>query len=267
MRWRRGDRWECGRHSRVQGLRVLPCSALRAPLPSPAPQQAHSSPGLSGLSRAGSVPALGGVHGSEFPLHFPPGTESYHSQPCPVGHYCPAGTRSPRPCPLGAFRSSRQAGAVEECLPCPAGSFSAQPGQAGCLPCGSSAFSPPGESHVPTRPSWLVALVCRRGLQIHQFPCPCSFEGQRCKVDGSHLIVEGRCFPRAAVHPSVGCMGEMRVWVVTSTRRPGSTWDTLREAEQTAPRTRLGAGTPPGIAQRGSGAAALKSPKGSGAEL
>ena len=59
--------------------------------------------------------------------------------------------------------------------------------------------------------------------------------------------------------------------MVTSTRRPGSTRDTLGEAEQTAPRTRLGAGTgagtPPGTAQRGSGAAALKSPKGSGAEL
>ncbi|XP_059233709.1 uncharacterized protein LOC132002609 isoform X2 [Mustela nigripes] len=74
------------------------------------------------------------------------GTESYHSHPCPVGHYCPAGTHSPRPCPLGTFRNSSQAGAAGECLPCPAGTFSAQPGQAGCLPCGSSAFSPPGAS-------------------------------------------------------------------------------------------------------------------------
>lgn len=80
-------------------------------------------------------------------LHFSPGTESYHSQPCPVGHYCPAGTRSPRPCPSGTFRSLSGAGAAGDCVHCPADTFSAQPGQAGCLPCGSSAFSPPGKSH------------------------------------------------------------------------------------------------------------------------
>ncbi|XDA80036.1 hypothetical protein R6Z07F_010029 [Ovis aries] len=75
------------------------------------------------------------------------GTESYYSQPCPVGHYCPARTPTPRPCPPGTFRNSSQAGRVGECLPCPTGTFSSQPGQAGCLPCGSSAFSPPGASH------------------------------------------------------------------------------------------------------------------------
>ncbi|XP_053757201.1 zonadhesin-like isoform X9 [Panthera pardus] len=79
------------------------------------------------------------------------GTESYHSQPCPVGHYCPAKTHSPRPCPSGTFGNSSQAGAVGECLPCPAGTFSAHPGQAGCLPCGSSSFSPPGASHCTCR--------------------------------------------------------------------------------------------------------------------
>ncbi|XP_077926145.1 uncharacterized protein LOC118538874 [Halichoerus grypus] len=79
------------------------------------------------------------------------GTESYHSQPCPVGHYCPAGTPSPRPCPSGTFRKSSQAGAAGECSPCPAGTFGAQPGQAACLPCGSSAFSPPGASHCTCR--------------------------------------------------------------------------------------------------------------------
>ncbi|XP_078306274.1 uncharacterized protein LOC132680612 isoform X4 [Panthera onca] len=79
------------------------------------------------------------------------GTESYHSQPCPVGHYCPAKTHSPRPCPSGSFGNSSQAGAVGECLPCPAGTFSAHPGQAGCLPCGSSSFSPPGASHCTCR--------------------------------------------------------------------------------------------------------------------
>nr|KAF6427833.1 hypothetical protein HJG63_008321 [Rousettus aegyptiacus] len=80
-----------------------------------------------------------------------PGTEQYQSQPCPAGHFCPAGTRSPRPCPAGTFRSSRQAGAAAECLPCPADTFGALPGQTGCLPCGSFAFSPQGASHCTCR--------------------------------------------------------------------------------------------------------------------
>ncbi|XP_011927069.1 PREDICTED: SCO-spondin [Cercocebus atys] len=73
----------------------------------------------------------------------PQGSESYQGHPCPVGHYCPAGTHSPRPCPAGTFRSSSGARAAEECQLCPADTFSALPGQVGCLTCGSVAFSPP----------------------------------------------------------------------------------------------------------------------------
>ncbi|KAL2764061.1 signal peptide, CUB and EGF-like domain-containing protein 3, partial [Daubentonia madagascariensis] len=76
----------------------------------------------------------------------PQGSESYHSQPCPVGHYCPAGTGSPRACPAGTFGSSSRAGAAGECQPCPTGTFSALPGQTGCLSCGTSASSSLGES-------------------------------------------------------------------------------------------------------------------------
>ncbi|XP_013360902.1 PREDICTED: laminin subunit gamma-1-like [Chinchilla lanigera] len=76
----------------------------------------------------------------------PQGSESYHSQPCPVGHYCPPGMPSPKPCPAGTYGGRSQAKEAEDCRPCPAGTFSALTGQAGCLPCGRSAFSPPGSS-------------------------------------------------------------------------------------------------------------------------
>ncbi|XP_047299880.1 signal peptide, CUB and EGF-like domain-containing protein 3 [Homo sapiens] len=78
----------------------------------------------------------------------PQGSESYQGHSCPVGHYCPAGTRSPRPCPAGTFRSSSRARAAEDCRLCPADTFSALPGQVGCLTCQSAAFSPPGECQV-----------------------------------------------------------------------------------------------------------------------
>lgn len=113
-----------------------------------------------GVGRAPSHPGLCRVcpclHLSprlRVPVHCPVGSEWSHSQPCPAGYYCPAGTHSPRPCPTGTFRNSSQAGAAGDCLPCPVDTFGARPGQTGCLPCGSSAFSAPGESPAPTCPA------------------------------------------------------------------------------------------------------------------
>lgn len=117
------------------------CFAVSPPIP-------HADPSkfVLILDPAVSVPAHQLLR-LRIPLHLPTGTEQYESQPCPAGHFCPAGTRSPRPCPAGTFRSSSQAGAAADCLPCPADTFGALPGQTGCLPCGSFAFSPQGGSH------------------------------------------------------------------------------------------------------------------------
>lgn len=42
---------------------------------------------------------------------------------CPAGHYCPAGSSKPEPCPMGTFLP--QSGMVyrNACLPCPGGTF------------------------------------------------------------------------------------------------------------------------------------------------
>jgi hypothetical protein len=42
---------------------------------------------------------------------------------CPAGHYCPEGSFSPTPCPLGTFFESRGGVAVGSCRRCPAGLF------------------------------------------------------------------------------------------------------------------------------------------------
>ncbi|ELW67536.1 hypothetical protein TREES_T100003970 [Tupaia chinensis] len=130
----------------------------------------------------------------------PQGSETYHSWPCPVGHYCPAGTRSPRPCPPGTFRSSSQATAVGECQPCPAGTFSALPGQAGCLACGSSAFSPPGSSCCTCRGLNRVfqksdgSCICEAGHVSYDNRGLESEDGSDSEEDCQPLVAE-RCSP------------------------------------------------------------------------
>nr|XP_009672374.1 PREDICTED: zonadhesin-like [Struthio camelus australis] len=42
---------------------------------------------------------------------------------CPVGHFCPAGTGYPIPCPPGSFSASLGLEAEEQCQPCPAGRY------------------------------------------------------------------------------------------------------------------------------------------------
>ncbi|XP_028563977.2 uncharacterized protein LOC114585457 [Podarcis muralis] len=74
----------------------------------------------------------------------PEGTASYLQHPCPQGYYCPDLTSSPKPCPPGTYGNSSLAKRLEECHPCPAGSFNHLPAQTGCFPCGSSSTSNPG---------------------------------------------------------------------------------------------------------------------------
>ena len=47
---------------------------------------------------------------------------------CPVGHYCPAGTSSPEPCPAGTYLSTEGASASGDCVFCPSGRYCASTG-------------------------------------------------------------------------------------------------------------------------------------------
>ncbi|XP_048369079.1 uncharacterized protein LOC125442027 [Sphaerodactylus townsendi] len=76
----------------------------------------------------------------------PKGSASYLQQPCPRGYYCPAMVPAPVPCPPGTYGNTSLAKQLEECHPCPAGSFNHLPAQTGCFPCGSSSTSKAGET-------------------------------------------------------------------------------------------------------------------------
>ena len=45
------------------------------------------------------------------------------SMPCPKGYYCPAGTVSPIPCPVGTYSKQVKLSSQEQCLSCPGGKF------------------------------------------------------------------------------------------------------------------------------------------------
>jgi hypothetical protein len=40
-----------------------------------------------------------------------------------MGYYCPAGTVSPLPCPIGTYGDAIQLSLATECKPCPAGKY------------------------------------------------------------------------------------------------------------------------------------------------
>ncbi|KAI5098830.1 zonadhesin-like, partial [Silurus meridionalis] len=76
--------------------------------------------------------------------HCPPGTDDPSSQPCPVGYYCPRGSDNPVACPPGSYGNSTKAELLEECLPCPSGTYNHLYAQKACFPCGSSSISSQG---------------------------------------------------------------------------------------------------------------------------
>lgn len=78
-------------------------------------------------------------------MTYPLGTDDYTSQPCPVGYVCPWGSASPVACPPGSYSNSTKAELIEECHPCPSGTFNHLYAQKACFPCGSSSISSQGD--------------------------------------------------------------------------------------------------------------------------
>ncbi|XP_035857407.1 zonadhesin-like [Sander lucioperca] len=73
---------------------------------------------------------------------------------CPIGHYCPMGSRSPVLCPDGTYSNTTGAEECDDCLsgtyclsgegvqPCPAGHYCLGGGVEGILPCPPGTYSP-----------------------------------------------------------------------------------------------------------------------------
>lgn len=91
---------------------------------------------------------------------YPPGTDRYESNPCPLGHICPAGSSQPIPCPLGSFGNRTHAETKGDCHPCPGGTFNHLPAQKACFPCGSSSTAPAGQMLLRSDVSFLTQITC-----------------------------------------------------------------------------------------------------------
>lgn len=50
----------------------------------------------------------------------PTPTDGLSGAPCPLGHFCPLGSRSPEPCPAGSYMPQTQG---EKCHACPEGEY------------------------------------------------------------------------------------------------------------------------------------------------
>jgi len=70
----------------------------------------------------------------------------HHGEICPKGHYCPEGSSTATPCPIGTYQPSYGAKSIGQCLLCPANSFNDKTGQNGCSPCGFYAESEEGST-------------------------------------------------------------------------------------------------------------------------
>ena len=93
--------------------------------------------------------------------------------PCPAGHYCPAGTADPIPCPPGTFSPSEKLQAKGSCTQCTAGKYCPFAGQtAATLDCDAGYFCPAGEK-VPRNEDNACAagFYCPSGASI-QLECP-----------------------------------------------------------------------------------------------
>ncbi|XP_072557730.1 uncharacterized protein [Paramormyrops kingsleyae] len=93
--------------------------------------------------------------------------------PCPLGHYCPAGTLTPVACPAGSIRNLTGGSSLESCMPCPPGYYCASEGQhSPSGPCSAGFYCPMGYSSVSPE-----ALPCPQGHYCPEgiafaLPCP-----------------------------------------------------------------------------------------------
>ncbi|XP_072282810.1 uncharacterized protein [Pyxicephalus adspersus] len=123
--------------------------------------------------------------------------------PCPPGHYCPEGTPSPKPCPLGTLKNSTGGFSMDSCVPCYAGHFCASVGLSSPTGLCAAGFYCPG-NFTSTSPT---PFLCPKGHfcpsgSSHPKPCP---TGQFQPNTGSHFCTPCQpgfyCQEAVAGHP------------------------------------------------------------------
>ncbi|KAM3922961.1 uncharacterized protein RB166_012036 [Leptodactylus fuscus] len=123
--------------------------------------------------------------------------------PCPLGHYCPEGTLTPIPCPVGTLKNTTGGSSEDSCVPCYAGYFCASVGLSSPTGLCSAGFFCPG-NFTSTSPT---AFLCPKGHfctagSPHPIPCP---TGQYQPNTGSHSCTPCQpgffCQEAVAGHP------------------------------------------------------------------
>lgn len=123
--------------------------------------------------------------------------------PCPKGHYCPVGSGSPTPCPLGTYSNSIRNEHDFSCLSCPPGMYCNSVGAS--MPsglCAAGYFCPParGDRMDPNPPEYMCPRghYCSKGSAL---PVVCS-EGSYQPYKGQVECLE--CPPGFFCDPSIG---------------------------------------------------------------
>ncbi|XP_026719422.1 zonadhesin-like [Athene cunicularia] len=148
----------------------------------------------------------------------PTPTDGLSGAPCPVGHFCPLGSRSPAPCPPGSYSPHIRGEKCHACpegdycvpgekpqpcppgyfcpkgtaLPtaCPAGSYNPSQRQASCLPCPEGFFCPKNSSSFLENECSAGHYCPTSTASATQFPCP---KGTYNPRTGSSLV--SHCTP------------------------------------------------------------------------
>ena len=88
-----------------------------------------------------------------------PSNVTYGDQ-CISGHYCPIGTASPIPCPVGSFLPTTGATSLSECLPCSSGMYCEYSGQSNVTGLCSAGYYCTSNSSTPTPIDGITGNVC-----------------------------------------------------------------------------------------------------------
>ena len=130
----------------------------------------------------------------------PEGTGHGDTYQCEKGYYCPVGSPEPTPCPAGYYGTKIIATNINDCAPCPAGTFQNKPGKIRCKQCGGTSYSVEGSSICTCRGKYRTfqksgkRCVCLSGYHYY------NEEGKRQTDEDDDEDCQKVVYPRCSAH-------------------------------------------------------------------
>nr|XP_057935999.1 SCO-spondin isoform X4 [Doryrhamphus excisus] len=93
-----------------------------------------------------------------------------HGDICPAGHFCPLGSQSTKPCPIGSFLPEPGASSPSHCHPCPPGKYCVSPGASQPTGLCSAGFFCTGGADNPTPQANPLLLMCLHEILDIYYP-------------------------------------------------------------------------------------------------